>query len=62
MPFGGMEATVSGLHEADSWWGRLTATRKIQIYKWIERPDTALPAIPGQLELLPETRKEGEGQ
>lgn len=47
MPFGGMEATVSGLHEADSWWGRLTATRKIQIYKWIERPDTALPAIPG---------------
>lgn len=53
---------MSDVGDADGWWDRLTETRKIQIYKWIERPDTVLPAIPGQLELLPETRKEGEGQ
>lgn len=43
--------------DADTWWDRLTPTRKVQIYRWIERPDTFLPPTPGQLALLP---KEGE--
>lgn len=35
---------------ADRWWDTLSPERRCQIYRWIERPETALE-VAGQIEL-----------